>query len=79
MSFLVVLSFTACTTTTETTSVPRRQPDPPRGFFEKLMDEMTARECNVSKFTCSYGFGPAGESCDCTDPSGIVLKGQTVK
>jgi len=69
----------ACTTTTETPAFPRKQADPPHGFFEKMVDEMTSRECNVSKFTCSYGLGPAGEPCECTDPSGRVLKGLTVK
>jgi len=79
VSFSLALFFSACTTTTETTTMPRQQPDQPRGFFQKFMDEVTERECNVGKFTCPYGLGPAGEPCDCTDPSGIVLKGQTVK
>jgi hypothetical protein len=79
MWFLAVLLFIGCTTTTETTSLPRRQADQPSGFFGKLMDEMTERECNVGRFICPYGLGPAGEPCDCTDPSGIVLKGRTVK
>jgi hypothetical protein len=79
VSFSLALFFTACTTTTETTSVPRQQPDQPSGFFQKFMDEITERECNVGKFTCPYGLGPAGEPCDCTDPSGILLKGRTVK
>ena len=74
---LTILVFTGCATTD--TGVSRRQPDQPRGFFQKLVDEMTERECNVSKFTCPYGLGPAGEPCDCTDPSGVVLKGRTVK
>lgn len=77
--FLTVLVFMGCTTTTETTGVSRRQSDQPSGFFGKLMDEMTERECNVGRFICPYGLGPAGEPCDCTDPSGIVLKGRTVK
>jgi hypothetical protein len=42
-------------------------------------DELTERECNVVRFTCPYGFGPAGEPCDCTDPRGVVLRGKTVK
>jgi hypothetical protein len=78
-SFSLALFFSACTTTTETTTMPRQQSDQPRGFFQKFIDEVTERECNVGKFTCPYGLGPAGEPCDCTDPSGIVLKGQTVK
>jgi hypothetical protein len=79
MTVLMALAFFACTTTTEPLTVPRTQAEQPRGFFEKLVDEMTSRECNVNKFTCPYGLGPAGEPCDCTDPSGIVLKGRTVK
>jgi hypothetical protein len=49
------------------------------GFIDKLADELTTRECNVIRFTCPYGFGPAGEPCECTDPSGIVLNGRTIK
>jgi len=76
---LLVLSLYGCTTTTTTSRISRQQQDPPRGFFQKLMDEMTERECNVAKFTCPYGLGPADEPCECTDPSGVVLKGRTVK
>ena len=75
---LLVLIFSGCTTTT-TSSISRQQPDPARGFFQKLVDEMTERECNVARFTCPYGLGPADEPCECTDPSGVVLKGRTVK
>ncbi|GEM_PF-1464567 len=65
--------------TTRTTTVSRRQVEEPRGFFGNLMDQMTERECNVGRFICPYGLGPAGEPCTCTDPSGIVLNGRTVK
>ena len=64
---------------TSTTTVSRRQAEEPRGFFGSLMDQMTERECNVGRFICPFGLGPAGESCTCTDPSGIVLNGRTVK
>lgn len=69
----------SCASTTTTTTQSRRQAQEPRGFFASLMDEMTERECNVGRFTCPFGLGPAGEPCDCTDPSGIVLNGRTVK
>jgi len=76
--FLTIFVLAGCTTTTSISDF-RRQPDKPRGFFQKLADEMTERECNVGKFVCPFGFGPAGEPCDCTDPSGLVLNGRTVK
>jgi hypothetical protein len=75
---LIVSCLTACGNST-TTTVSRRQAEEPRGFFGNLMDQMTERECNVGKFICPYGLGPAGEPCTCTDPSGIVLNGRTVK
>jgi hypothetical protein len=75
--FIIPLSITSCTTTSMTT-VSRRQPEE-RGFFGGLADQLTERECNVGKFICPYGLGPAGEPCTCTDPSGIVLNGRTVK
>jgi hypothetical protein len=76
--FLIALSITSCTTRTSTTTVARQQPEE-RGFFGGLADQLTERECNVGKFICPYGLGPAGEPCTCTDPSGIVLNGRTVK
>jgi hypothetical protein len=57
----------------------RGEPQQPQGFFDRLVDAITERECNVNRFTCPYGFGPAGEPCECTDPKGVVLKGQTIK
>src|SRR5512147_1739928 len=65
--------------TTSTTTQHRRQTEEPRGFLGSLMDQMTERECNVGKFICPFGLGPAGEPCTCTDPSGIVLSGRTTK
>ena len=56
-----------------------RQAKPEPGFFERLRDQLTERECNVVRFTCPYGFGAAGEPCDCTDPRGVVLFGRTIK
>jgi hypothetical protein len=67
----------ACSTTTTTNS--RGQPEAPRGFFDRLADSLSERECNVGRFTCPYGFGAAGEPCDCTDPKGVVLQGRTIK
>jgi hypothetical protein len=67
----------ACAGSTTTNS--RGQAEPPRGFFDRLADSLSERECNVGRFTCPYGFGAAGEPCDCTDPNGIVLQGRTSK
>jgi len=68
--------------TTETSEAPARigtKSQPPSGFFNRLVDQFTERECNVIRFTCPYGLGPAGEPCDCTDPDGVVRQGSTVK
>src|SRR5262245_19957486 len=62
-----------------TTSTSRRQTEESRGFFGGVVDHVTERECNVGRFICPFGLGPAGETCTCTDPSGIVLNGRTVK
>lgn len=79
MALATVCASSCATTTTTTTSDFRRQAAKPQGFFERLADAMTERECNVMRFTCPYGWGPADEPCDCTDPKGVVLKGMTVK
>ena len=44
-----------------------------------LLDYITERECKTGKFICPYGFGPAGKPCTCTDPSGRVWQGFTIK
>jgi hypothetical protein len=82
MLFIIALGLWSFGCTTET----REQPMPfgnktqaPSGFFGRLADQFTERECNVVRFTCPYGFGPAGEPCDCTEPNGVVRKGWTVK
>jgi hypothetical protein len=67
-----------CVTTTETVS-SRQAAAKPTGFFEKLADQLTERECLVRGFSCPYGLGPAGEPCECADPSGRVLQGRTIK
>jgi hypothetical protein len=72
----------ACTTTTTIEGIPMGssgRKEPPKGFFERLADEFTERECNVFRFTCPYGLGPADEPCECTEPNGVVLKGRTIK
>jgi hypothetical protein len=80
VAILAAICASSCATTTTTTTRDfRRQAEKPQGFFERLTDAMTERECNVMRFTCPYGWGPAGEPCDCTDPKGVVLKGVTVK
>jgi len=87
MLFLITFFFftlTACETTT--TTVPLgpnistgQKKEEPRGFFGRLSDQITERECNVARFTCPFGLGPAGEPCYCTDPDGLVLQGRTIK
>ena len=64
---------------TSTTTFSRGQTDQPRGFWQKMVDQITERQCNVGRFICPYGMGPAGEPCECTDPAGYLLKGRTVK
>ena len=77
---LAALWLSTCTTTSEpVTSRSKAQSEPPRGFFDRLADNLTERECRVARFSCPYGFGPAGEPCDCTDPRGVVMNGRTVK
>jgi len=76
---VVILAISSCVTETTTTSQIRQPAPKPQGFFGRLADAMTERECNVVRFTCPYGFGPADEPCECVDPKGIVLKGVTVK
>jgi hypothetical protein len=73
---MLFLCLSACTTTT---SVSRKPGQQPQGFLEKMMNQVTERECNVGRFICPYGLGPAGEPCECTDPSGVVVNGRTVK
>jgi hypothetical protein len=83
--FIVLLSLAVpgCETTTTTMPGPSSgstgRREAPRGFFDKLTDAITERECSVAHFTCPYGFGAADEPCDCTDPRGVVLQGRTVK
>jgi hypothetical protein len=76
---LMVAAVSVSTCATQSSGPNRFGAPAPRGFFEKLADELTERECNVVRFTCPYGFGPAGEPCDCTDPRGVVVRGKTVK
>ena len=75
---LAVLSTSSCVTETVTTPM-RNQTEKPQGFFGRLADAITERECNVVRFTCPYGLGPADEPCECVDPKGVVLKGTTIK
>ena len=50
-----------------------------KSFWGKVSDHVTERQCSVYRFSCPYGFGPAGEPCDCTDPRGFVIQGITIK
>ena len=81
--FLIAFSFalTSCSSPPETSSPknPLTMRQPEKTFFERLSDHMTERECNVGRFTCPFGLGPAGEPCECVGPRGIVLSGRTIK
>lgn len=81
--FIFALSLGIFGCTTETSEAPARfgskTQAAPSGFFNRVVDQFTERECNVIRFACPYGLGPAGEPCDCTDPDGVVRNGVTVK
>jgi hypothetical protein len=78
--FVLATTLGGCTTTSE--QVPAfhsgRQ-ERPSGFVDRLLDAFSERECNVGRFTCSYGLGSAGEPCDCVGPGNVVFKGYTIK
>ncbi len=78
-SLSLLLSACVTSSTDSTTSRFGGQAERPSGFFDRMADAITERECNVLKFTCPYGFGPAKEPCECVDPQGVVLKGWTIK
>jgi len=42
----------------------------PAGFFDRLADEFTERECEVFRFTCPTDWD-GGEPCECTEPNGL--------
>ena len=75
---LAVLATSSCVTE-RVTEPMRKQAEKPQGFFGRLADAFTERECNVIRFTCPYGLGPADEPCECVDPTGVVLTGTTSK
>ena len=72
---LVCITAAACSSTGST----RRGKEKAEGFFAGFMDQVTERECLTGRLTCPYGWGPANEPCDCTDPSGRVWAGRTIK
>jgi len=80
---MLMLSFAAACTNSSNATPPNANPynqqKAPQGFFDRMVDSITERECFVGRFSCPYGLGPAGEPCDCTDPKGVVLSGRTVK
>ena len=76
---LVTIPFILFACSSTTTTVSSREPKSPPGFFERLADQLTERECNVGRFICPYGWGPAGEPCECIGPKGVVFNGRTVK
>ncbi len=77
---IVAVSATGCVTTSE--PVGRFQAtshERPSGFFDRMLDNFSERQCNVGNFTCSYGVGSAGEPCECIGPNNVVYNGRTVK
>jgi hypothetical protein len=75
---LTALAAGCSSNATQQQGMAGRQTQKP-GFFERLVDRMTERECLVGGFSCPFGLGPANEPCECTDPSGRVLSGRTIK
>ena len=81
-AFALLCMSTCSSSSPPVTSVPTgpmSRAVPQRGFWDRLSDQLTERECYVYRFSCPYGFGPAGEPCECTDPTGLVRRGTTVK
>src|SRR4051794_30204135 len=76
---LICVANLACNSSPTLTGVSRHQSKTPPGFLDQMMNQVTTRECNVGNFTCPFGMGAAGEPCDCTDPSGVIRNGRTVK
>jgi hypothetical protein len=69
-----------CVTTSERVPLyDSKSRDKPNGFFERMSDSFSERECNVGRFTCSFGLGSAGEPCECVGPNNVVYQGHTVK
>jgi len=76
----IAVSATGCVTTSERVGPSQFSSQTrPSGFFERLMDNFSERQCNVRQFTCSYGVGSAGEPCECVGPDNVVYSGHTVK
>ncbi len=75
----VALCASGCVTTSERVTYQSARQEPPSGFFDRMMDSVSARECNVRRFTCEYGIGAAGEPCECVGPNNQVFSGRTVK
>jgi hypothetical protein len=76
---LICIANLACNSSPTLTGVSRHQAKPTPGFLDQMINQVTTRECNVGNFTCPFGMGAAGEPCDCTDPSGVIRNGRTVK
>jgi len=77
---LIAVSAAGCVTTSE--PVGRFQSTSqtkPSGFIDRMLDNLSERECDVGRFTCPYGLGSAGEPCDCVGPNNVVYQGHTVK
>jgi len=76
----IAVSAVGCVTTSERVGPSQSASQTkPSGFFDRLMDNFSERQCNVREFTCPYGFGSAGEPCECVGPNNVVYSGQTVK
>lgn len=80
LGLALVVCAGGCVTTSEPVGMSQAtRREPPSGFFDRLLDNFSARECHVGRFTCEYGFGAAGEPCDCVGPNNEVFSGRTVK
>lgn len=77
---VMAASATGCVTTSERVGPSQStSQEKPSGFFDRMLDNLSERECNVRRFTCPYGVGSAGEPCECVGPDNVVYQGRTVK
>lgn len=76
----IAVATAGCVTTSERVGPSQiTSQNKPSGFFDRLLDNFSERQCNVREFTCPYGFGSAGEPCECVGPNNVVYSGQTIK
>ena len=56
---IMAVSAPGCVTTSEKVAPSQStSQEKPSGFFDRMMDNFSERECNVGRFTCPYGSAP---------------------